>query len=445
MIKSLLFLAGIFLGTQFTPAATYTVHTFKKIVLTDDFWCEGANLGDFNHDGKMDVAAGPFWWEGPDFKVRHEYRDASKTSKIKQADGTEITIPGWKGAKGHENDYSDNFFTFVHDLNGDGWDDIIVVGLPGEPVYWYENPQGRKSADGTEHWAKHRAMDVLDNESPVFGDLFKDGRPVMMGNSGGYFGFAQPDYGHPTAPWQWHPITPKGPWHKYTHGFGFGDVNGDGRADFLEANAWWEQPASLDGDPVWTEHKFPFAPGPGTSGGSQIYAYDFNGDGLNDVLTTLNPHLYGLAWYEQVRENGQISFKQHIIQNKEPADNKYGVRFSQMHAIALVDMDGDGIKDIVTGKRFWAHGPTGDVEPDAPAVLYWFKTVRHPDKTVDFIPYQIDNDSGVGTQVVVADINGDGLPDVIVGNKKGVFVFLQQAHSVSKAAWEAAQPKLYRP
>ncbi len=101
MTKSLLLLAGICLGTQFTPAATYTVHTFKKIVLTDDFWCEGANIGDFNHDGKMDVAAGPFWWEGPDFKVRHEYRDASKTSKIKQADGTEITIPGLKGAKGH--------------------------------------------------------------------------------------------------------------------------------------------------------------------------------------------------------------------------------------------------------------------------------------------------------------------------------------------------------
>ena len=66
-------------------------------------------------------------------------------------------------------------------------------------------------------------------------------------------------------------------------------------------------------------------------------------------------------------------------------------------------MDGDGIKDFVTGKRFWAHGPTGDDEPDAPAVLYWFKTVRKPDKTVDFIPCLSDDDSGVGTQVTAAD------------------------------------------
>ena len=88
-------------------------------------------------------------------------------------------------------------------------------------------------------------------------------------------------------------------------------------------------------------------------------------------------------------------------------------------------MDGDGLKDIVTGKRFWAHGNHGDPEPNAPAVLYWFKLVRHPDKQVDFIPHPIDNDSGVGTQVVAADINGDKFPDLVVGNKKGTFVHLQ--------------------
>ncbi len=46
--------------------------------------------------------------------------------------------------------------------------------------------------------------------------------------------------------------------------------------------------------------------------------------------------------------------------NKEPRENAYGVKFSEIHAIELVDMDGDGLKDIVTGKRFWSHGRTGD-------------------------------------------------------------------------------------
>ena len=172
-----------------------------------------------------------------------------------------------------------------------------------------------------------------------------------------------------------------------------------------------------------------------------MFAYDFNGDGHNDVLTTLNPHGYGIVWYEQIRENGQISFKPHPIVGKTPQENKFGVSFSQAHAIEMVDMDGDGVMDFVTGKRFWAHGPTGDDEPNAPAVLYWFKTVRNPDKSVDFIPYLIDSDSGVGTQVTVADVNGDHLPDVIVGNKKGVFVFIHEARQVSREEWQAAQPK----
>ena len=176
-----------------------------------------------------------------------------------------------------------------------------------------------------------------------------------------------------------------------------------------------------------------------------MYAYDVNGDGLNDVVTSLAAHGYGLAWYEQIKENGQISFKQHIILNKEPSPNKYGVVFSQLHAVDLLDMDGDGLKDIITGKRFWAHGAAGDPEPNAAAVLYWFKLVRIKNHEVDFIPYLIDNDSGIGTQVVAGDINGDKLPDIVVGNKKGTFVFLHQKKTVSKAEWEKAQPQPLAP
>ena len=117
------------------------------------------------------------------------------------------------------------------------------------------------------------------------------------------------------------------------------------------------------------------------------------------------------------------------------------MKFSEIHAIDLVDMDGDGLKDIVTGKRFWSHGRTGDPDRNDAAVLYWFKLVRSADKSVDFIPYLIDNDSGVGTQVVAGDINGDGLPDIVVGNKRGTFVHLHQKKTVSagRVAEGAAQ------
>ena len=60
-----------------------------------------------------------------------------------------------------------------------------------------------------------------------------------------------------------------------------------------------------------------------------------------------------------------------------------------------------------------------------PATLYWFEARVSRDGLVSFEPHVIDNDSGIGTQFVVADINGDKLPDVVVSNKKGTFVFEQ--------------------
>ena len=423
-------------------AASPAIHSFKRVQLNEAFWSEGADFGDFNHDGVKDIASGPFYYEGPSFKVRHEYRPATKTSKIKKADGTEATIPGWKGALGNENDYSDNFFTFVYDINGDGWDDIVVIGLPSTDLRYYENPKGAKAADGSEHWTEHKVYKPLDNESPMWGDLNGDGKPEVICNSAGYLGYVQPNWAAPTQPWTFHRITPKGKWHMYTHGIGYGDINGDSRTDLLEQNGWWEQPKSLEGDPQWTFHAWPFAPG---EGAAQMYGYDVNGDGLNDVITCLNPHGYGLVWHEQFRDNGQIKFRQHLFMGKDAKDSPYGVKFSQPHAIELVDMDGDGLKDILVGKRFWAHGPTGDVEPNAAAVVYWFQLVRNADKTVDYIPWLADDQSGVGTQVVAGDVNGDGLKDIVIGNKKGTFVLLHQSRPASAEELRAATPKRTAP
>lgn len=448
MTKISIALAGLLGISASGFAADYAVHTWKKMHLDNHFWSEGANVGDFNHDGKMDVVSGPYWWEGPDFKARHELMSTARKSpagvapfKLKKADGSEETIEGYEGALGHNNCYSDNFFAFTYDFNHDGWDDVLIYGFPGLDASWWENPQGKKNADGSEHWQRHQVFDVVDNESPTFGDINGDGKPELICSSKGLYGYGTPDWSDPTKPWTFHPISPNNKYHKFTHGLGFGDVNGDGRSDLLEKSGWWEQPASLSGDPLWKYHAFSFVP-QGSEGSSQMYAADINGDGLPDVVTALAAHNYGLAWWEQQKgANGEPTFKEHLIIGKKPQESKYGVVFSQLHAVDLVDMDGDGLKDIVTGKRFWAHGSHGDSDPNGAAVLYWFKQVRNPDKSVDWIPYQVDSDSGIGTQVVARDVNGDGLPDIVVGNKKGTFVHIQEAKKVSRDEWEKAQPK----
>ncbi len=395
-------------------AQDYKLHTFKKITLTEKFYSEGAFYGDFNKDGKIDVVAGPYWYEGPAFDKKHEIYppkdfDAAKT-------------------------YSDAFLVYAGDINGDGWDDVITIGWPGKETRWFENPKG---AEG--HWKAHEIHPVTDNESPRWGDLDGDGKNNLIFHTGGYLGWVTPT-ADVTKHWQFSKASKKGSWQRYTHGFGFGDVNGDGRNDLLEAKGWWEQPEKHV-EEGWKFHPVNFG-----QGGAQMYAYDVDGDGDSDIITSLQAHGYGVAWFENTGKNdkGEISFKEHRFVGAKPEENKYGVKFSQPHAIDLIDMDGDGVKDIVTGKRWWAHGPSGDPEPMADPVLYWFKTVRSGKAgEVDFVPHLIDNASGVGTQITAGDITGDGLPDVIVGNKRGAFVFIHETKTVSKEEWEKAQPKVY--
>ncbi len=149
MIKSAYVFTGLISSAILTSAADYTLHSFKKIQVTDQFWAEGAYYGDFNHDGKTDIVSGPFWYEGPEFKIKHEYYPAKATFKLKKADGTEETIPGYEGGLGKQNAYSENFLTYVYDFNQDGWDDVLVYGFPGKEAFWYENPKSKSAEQRT--------------------------------------------------------------------------------------------------------------------------------------------------------------------------------------------------------------------------------------------------------------------------------------------------------
>ena len=165
-----------------------------------------------------------------------------------------------------------------------------------------------------------------------------------------------------------------------------------------------------------------------------------DGDGDNDVITSLAAHDFGLAWYEQVSEGGQTHFRRHLIMGDRPEQNRYGLVFSELHSVNLADIDGDGLKDIVTGKTYYSHHKASPMW-DAGAVVYWFR-LRRTKQGVDWVPYRADGESGIGRQLVVTDINGDGLPDIASGGMKGAHVLIQHRETVDRARWESAQPKV---
>ncbi|MGH7223910.1 MAG: FG-GAP repeat domain-containing protein, partial [Gemmataceae bacterium] len=378
--------------------------TWKKTVLDKRFRAEGVAVADVNKDGKADILIGEVWYEAPSWK-RHE-----------------IKKPGdyGDGAGG----YSHTFACWADDLNGDGYPDLIVIDFPGTPCYWLENPRGKD-----EHWKQHIIWHSACNETPTYVDLLGTGKRVLLmgwqpkgkDNEGQMAYFTPGD--DPAQLWKMHAISePSSKGHvipgtnRFSHGLGAGDVNGDGKRDVLCTAGWWQQPAKLDDKP-WKFHAAALG-----DACADMFTYDVDGDGKSDILSS-SAHNYGIwSYLQRPGSGGSPAFLKQVL---------FPRLVSETHALHCVDINGDGLADLVTGKRWWAHGPKGDVDANAPAKLYWFEAKKNNDGLIRFVPHEIDDDSGMGTQFAVTDVNGDKLLDVVTANKKGVFLF-EQARLVRK-------------
>jgi hypothetical protein len=386
LLSTMLFASAVGPDMCYSQAETKTSSQFKKHTLTNEFISEGVAVGDVNKDGKIDVMAGTYWFEAPDWK-KHEIIGGQSFNPASE--------------------YSKSFLNFSLDVNLDGWIDQIVVGYPGTAGMWYENPK-----NGGGHWNKHVISDSvgIGNESPNFVDVDGDGRKDILcadSNKKQIVWLRAPTAKGSTS-WERIPISDiDAPGtDRFSHGIGLGDINKDGHKDIVIKSGWWQAPK--DGTQAnWTFHAADLG-----EDCSHMHVFDFNGDGLNDVISA-SAHKYGIWWFEQGKDAaGNISWTRHEISKS----------ISQTHSSVLIDFNEDGHPDLVTGKRFFAHNDTQtDPGTHDPAVLAWFEFT--PGKNPSWKEHQIDNNSGAGLNFIVEDITKDGLLDIVISNKKGVYVF----------------------
>lgn len=399
-----LLLAGLIVAVQVGQSRPPDIPF--RIQMIDSGASETAAFADINNDGRLDIVSGEAWYEAPSW-TKHKIRDIN-----------------WNGQ------YVDNFTDLPIDVDGDGFVDVVQVGYFSNNIVWMKNP-GR----ATRPWTATEIDSGFPTEFAQLVDLDNDGKAREL----------LPEFDRPAAPLNWYELH-SGKWithmvsdHGYGHGIGAGDVNGDGRNDILTPCGWFEAPADVRTgqwifhDTDWYQHPIAASGaargvGGGGGGGSIasasaqfgfMYVVDVNGDGRNDVVTSL-AHDYGVCWFEQ---NADGSWTERVIDNT----------WSQAHASALVDLNGDGQLDFVTGKRYFAHNGNDPGERE-PIGLYWYEYRRSTSQgrgsgrgggpSIVWTRHIIDygNRTGGGMQIDVKDFDGDGDLDVVSGGKAGLFL-----------------------
>ena len=118
------------------------------------------------------------------------------------------------------------------------------------------------------------------------------------------------------------------------------------------------------GQGEWTFH--PHFLTPDGKGGhlpaADLYVDDLDLDGDNDIMMS-SAHNAGSGGSKTPGRTIEPKFEYRVISDC----------VSQTHALHYVDMNGDGQKDLVTGKRWWAHGPRGDDFPNVDPFVIWFE------------------------------------------------------------------------
>ena len=359
---------------------------FRRVLIDKENKCEACSVADFNNDGKFEIICGEYMYSGNDFLTKTKICDII-----------------------YDGNYVYDFSDYPLDVNGDGYLDIITGSWWSEGLFWRENP-GKTGGE----WKTHKIETLSNVETIRYFDIDNCGTVEIFPNCPGepqcFFKLIKDINGKPTGEFKRYVIGTE----NAGHGMGFGDINGNGKADIILFNGWLEQPDDVY-SPNWKFHANEGFEVPAAS--VPILVYDVNNDGVNDLIVGAG-HNFGLFWFEQkINPDGSREFVRHDID----------LICSQYHDMQLFDIDNDGELELITGARHFAHNGNDPGEHN-PIGSYIFRIKKVPsgeivfDKnTLDYGP--ADAASGLGIYFWLEDLTGNGLKDIIAPGKEGLYIF----------------------
>ena len=358
------------IGSLLAVPAAGDEPAFRVHVLNPESEFSAAAVFDVDHDGDLDIFSGGFWYEAPTWE-RHFVRDVENIG-------------------GRFDDYSN----LPLDVDHDGWTDVVSVNYRSRSLYWVRHP----GSDLSQTWEKVLIDTPGKSETGLLADVDGDGRVDILPN------------GRDFTSWYAAPAAADGEWSRHDlpgelegHGVGFGDINGDGRGDVVGEHGWAEAPENAS-DGEWTWHaEFEL----GKDASVPIIVADPDGDGDNDVIVG-HGHNFGVFWLEQRLENGARTWTEHAIDDS----------WSCAHAPLWADIDGDGLEDLIAGKRYMGHDGRDPGETE-PLRIYWYRFDRDA-HTWDRHEITFGGTVGMDLDPKAADIDGDGDIDLVAPARSGL-------------------------
>jgi hypothetical protein len=320
----------------------------------------------------------------------------------------------------------------VADLNGDGNPDLIIPDLSG----YIHTLLGNGDGTFTELAVNAPTLQLPPAElsNMLVADVNGDGHPdLVISNQNGYVmpnGIVVPDIevllgngdGTFQARKQLTTVNPPAVLSTYG-GMALGDFNGDGKLDLITV----DQPGRLQislgrGDGTFDDPSF--IPVNVPVGAAYIEVGDFNGDGKLDIATlggVLNTQPG--AWQLSILlGNGDGTFSSNAINYSVPA---YAAN------LTVADLNGDGIPDLL----FTVPRDAGDTSVVNPSSSNSIDVMLGNGDGTFQTPVQYASTSHIGAYVdlAVADINGDGHPDILATTGNGLLGLFPEGPSFGLA------------